>query len=665
MDMVFREARDEDQDRALALAIKAAGNVVLAEFLQNEKLYDAEGATQPSQPFEIRKIVQPIDIVREASVATAPLPVPKVPVRVSRYWAFVPDAGNAPSLPVVSFQMYALEAYPSLVNLLQKRAPPIVGLPPTNLQLSAMGRAERVVLMVRDCFKANPALADAIIDGHSDDDRATNGSPQLLDRLIQMYAADDSRFLNFYGPPGTIETTAYHQIISRNDNQHNTNQHNENQWVVADLSAFKNKAVFIGLSEREVPLKTDGFYTVYSRADGVDLNGVEIAATAFANILENRPLRTLSLVMQAGIFILCGCLLLAVCNFSSNIVSAGGAILFGLCYLSVSLFYFKSKGIWLPIVTIVAIQTPLVYFLGVFRRYRHVDEERKAIRHAFTFYLPTPLVDRIATEKKAVTADGHSAHGALICTDLSKYTSFSETIDPLSLNQLMHDYFEVLFRPVQENGGIISDLAGDSMMALWATKEPDLASRKYACDSAVQMVTALSEFWKNCPLPVNLATRIGIHYGHIHIGNVGAGNHYEYKATGDTVNTTARIENLNKHLKTHTLISADALAQVNGFLTRRVGTFLLSGKSRPVEVFELITRMENATDQQVALTHMFSDGLKAYMALSWEMALGIFNTILSRYPHDGPSIFYERLCRQFRQNPPASNWSSVIVTGKK
>jgi len=33
----------------------------------------------------------------------------------------------------------------------------------------------------------------------------------------------------------------------------------------------------------------DGFPTVYTQPDGLDLSGVEIAATAFANILENRP----------------------------------------------------------------------------------------------------------------------------------------------------------------------------------------------------------------------------------------------------------------------------------------------------------------------------------------------------------------------------------------
>ena len=45
--------------------------------------------------------------------------------------------------------------------------------------------------------------------------------------------------------------------------------------------------MFIGQSEL-INLHDDGFATAFSRADGIDLSGVEIAATAFANLLDGR-----------------------------------------------------------------------------------------------------------------------------------------------------------------------------------------------------------------------------------------------------------------------------------------------------------------------------------------------------------------------------------------
>ena len=655
-DIIFKEKRDESHDRALAESIKTAGNVALVELMIKEKIPGHSGSRQSTGQFEIRKLVQPINLLKDASAASAPFPIPKVPVKVSRYWTFIADAGNTPSLPIVTFQIFAREAYGQLVELLRQTGFRIDELPLNDQLLLASGRVERIVRMIRDKFEADPGLADALIEKIP---ASAGGSEKqqmpLLDRLIRMYAAPDSHFLNYYGPPGTVRTISYHQLISRKGND----------WMVSDLSEFKDKAVFIGMSERQVPTKTDGFYTVYSQSDGVDLNGVEIAATAFANILENKPVRSLSPYLQVGVLLLCGGLLMLLCSFSSNIASAAGVITFCFFYLLVTRFYFRSGGIWLPVFTVIFFQAPLAFVVGVLIRYTDVNKERKAIQHAFKFYLPPEVVNQIATERGTVTAGGQMVHGAILCTDLEKYTSFSEKTDPKSLSQLMHQYFKTIFEPVQKNGGIISDLAGDSMMALWTTKEPEISSRYRACESAVQICAALSEFWRNSELPVHLPTRIGVHYGHVHLGNVGAGNHYEYKATGDAVNTASRIENLNKHLRTYTLVSADALQEVSGFLKRRVGTFLLSGKSEPVEVFELLAGFENATDRQKYLARMFADGLNAYLDRSWEKALQVFDRILKQFPDDGPTLFYSSMCHNLRETPPGTSWNGVVIAAKK
>ena len=52
---------------------------------------------------------------------------------------------------------------------------------------------------------------------------------------------------------------------------------------------FEGKAVFVGLSEVLLAERKDSFYTVYSEDNGLFLSGVEIMATAFSNLLEDRP----------------------------------------------------------------------------------------------------------------------------------------------------------------------------------------------------------------------------------------------------------------------------------------------------------------------------------------------------------------------------------------
>ena len=69
----------------------------------------------------------------------------------------------------------------------------------------------------------------------------------------------------------------------------------------APLPALKGKAVFVGAASRVPQEQKDGFYTVCSQADGLDISGVEIAATAFANILRDKPVRPLPLKGAFGI----------------------------------------------------------------------------------------------------------------------------------------------------------------------------------------------------------------------------------------------------------------------------------------------------------------------------------------------------------------------------
>ncbi len=92
--------------------------------------------------------------------------------------------------------------------------------------------------------------------------------------LAGLYEGGDQRYLNFYGPPGSIPNIPYNAVF--ND---------------GSTTDFNGKVVFIGLSDLYDPGQPDRFYTVFTNDDGVDLSGVEIAATAFANMLTDRSLR--------------------------------------------------------------------------------------------------------------------------------------------------------------------------------------------------------------------------------------------------------------------------------------------------------------------------------------------------------------------------------------
>ena len=304
-------------------------------------------------------------------------------------------------------------------------------------------------------------------------------------------------------------------------------------------------------------------------------------------------------------------------------------------------------------------KAPFAFFFAVLWKYFDTHKERQNIREAFGYYLPEKVVDQLAKNVAEVQSGAKVVFGTCLCTDAEKYSALSETMDPKELRNFLNRYYEALFEPVRNHGGIVSDVIGDSMMALWTTTHPDTTVRSQACAAALEISRSVHQF-NLASHRLQLPTRIGVHSGHMALGSVGAINHYEYRAVGDIVNTVSRIEGLNKQLGTRILVSAEVLDQLDEFLTREIGKFLLSGKSRSVVIYELICRMEESSKEQRNLCAAFSEALAAYRKQSWERAIDRFQALLQGSRQDGPSHFYLKLCERYRKNPPGGDWDGIV-----
>ena len=139
------------------------------------------------------------------------------------------------------------------------------------------------------------------------------------------------------------------------------------------------------------------------------------------------------------------------------------------------------------------------------------------------------------------------------------------------------------------------------------------------------------------------------------LGNIGAHDHYQYTALGDIVNTASRIEGLNKYLGTRVLASEEVLYQLDGFLTRALGAFLPVGKTKPLVIYEVVCRREEANEQQRSLCTVFAEALAAYRQQAWDEALAKFHGIVhsSHFKDDGPTLLYIKLCEQYQSQ---SSW---------
>ena len=633
-DLFFEESRAEDAD--FATAIQRSNNVILAKKLvaQSEAQQAATSALHGAATFNSNFVL------------------PREPVRVDGYWTFKADEGAVATMPVAALQVVARTLLPQLRELL-------IGLEPAlgaDLQASSSGNMSGAQIAMftatlRKNFDAQPGLLARALKSLDRKSQWPAKEKRILRALLQTLAGDATRFLNFYGPPATIKTIPYHRVTG-------------GQNAIADPAIFKEKVVFIGYlpaNWRDYEAIRDDYHTVYSQADGLRLSGVEIAATAYANLLDGSDLKPLSIPRQMALFGLWGAL---AGTFAGLLSVRRAAILLGIAsiaYLIWARYVFTNDQVWLPLIVPLAILSPLAFIAAALFKYRFAKRQREQVIDLAKQFVPAEVLNRSLADAAPAGPETQLAYGVCLATDIKNYTRLSETMAPQALATLMNDYFSLLNRLIEKHGGTIADMRGDALLALWAKTETSADLRRQACHAALAMRDAIDEFNRSLDRP-KLETRIGLHAGEVAVGTLGArGGHLEFRAVGDIVNTASRVEGLNKVLNTTLLATADVVENVGDLFVRPVGRFQLAGKSRPLNLVELIGDIGDAKENFTE----FAAALENFRAGKLIEAAARFNQLSQRWPNDGPTQFFVATCSErmaVRNDVP---WDPTIAIAQK
>ncbi|MGF1614679.1 MAG: CHASE2 domain-containing protein [Gammaproteobacteria bacterium] len=649
-DIVFSRPQNPEHDRMLAQALHEAGNVILLQRLRQDVRRIEDLGKPPAWTIHVERQQPLLPELADAAWGVAPFPLPKVPVRVDQCWLFKGSAGDLPTLPVVAFQAYALAFQADLRRLLRAAATGPASPPPEAIaEIAVTPNAAQVARRLRHLLRNHEAYTQRLL-ARLQDPQPSPPSPaqRVLSSLIELYAGENESYLDFYGPSQTVLTVPYHHLLDP-----------ATQGKSANSIDFSDKIVFIGFTEPWQAEQKDGLYTVFSGKDGVDLSGVEIAATAFANILEGRRLQPLKgwqhLALLAVFGIASGALLLLPVLFLPLVA---GAIM--VVYVSGAYGTFSYHGVWLPLAVPMLWQLPLAVVGTLLWHYLDTRRQHRQVQATFGYFVPKGVVTSLIRDWKALANSRRFVYGVCVATDAEQYTQLAETLSPDRLRSLLNRYYQKLFEPVARHGGFVSDVVGDAMLAIWADTMTEKKLRYRACCAALDIFHELSR-WPWGPRQAALPTRFGLHAGAMVLGNIGAGAHFEYRAVGDAVNTAHRLEQLNKLLGTRILASAEVITGLEGVVAREIGHFRLTGKRRPILVYELVALTDEVDDATRALHVAFARALTTFRAQHFAQARQAFRQLLLRYPQDGPSRFYLELCQRFGQQPPRPDWDGIIT----
>jgi adenylate cyclase len=629
----FGATQSPEEDGALAEAIQRAGNVVLASYLKPRDINESVYA---------ESVLQPIPPLADAALATAPFLLPKQSSGVKRFVTFNSAGDDAATLPATLLHLFVLARAPDeLFAVLRLREPSAAEYLAEHGSDNPGHRLDVVKLALAASFDDAASVKSVLAAA-----RSLSLSPQrisLVAALLNLYGHRSAHYFDHYGPAGTVTTIPYHEVL----------EHSEKHQA-----GLKGRVVFVGFSADLRPESTEGvFDSVFAT-----ISSVELAASAFANLLENRSIRPAPLLAQFIGLLLWGCLVGWVGQVGRLRDALLGIAAMQAIYLVLCSWVFARHSWWLPWLTPLVFQGGISMLASWAGHYREHGRERLRMQEVVQRFVPVEVVSQLAARRSCdeIVRYGRLTYGACLATDAGSYATLAESMDPMALGDLMNEYYGTIFRPIREQGGWVSDVIGDAMLAIWTEPADEIELKRRALAAALSVRALALRFEQS--RRIHLPIRIGVHSGDMRIGYVGASDHGEFRAVGDTVNTAARIEALNKLLGTRILISEAAVEGLDScFSARRLGSFQLAGKNRPVTVYELMEAEAHGVDVRTA---RFTHALDLFDSGRWQDALAGFQSLLQDFPDDGPSLFYVGLCRKFLTSPSEADHDRIIRTVK-
>ena len=229
----------------------------------------------------------------------------------------------------------------------------------------------------------------------------------------------------------------------------------------------------------------------------------------------------------------------------------------------------------------------LVYLQGA-----HVLRRRR-LRSAFGQYVSPEIMDRVL--QTGTPLGGEVRRVTVLMSDLRGFTTMAERLAPEIVSEMMNEYFTVMVDVILAHRGLVQDFIGDAIMAVYGAPLDDAQHCWHAAHTAVAMHAALEGLNRRWEAQDRgpLAMGIAVHTGEAFAGTLGAPRKKKYAVLGDTVNTTSRMEGLNRDLGTGILISGAVLAVLKDrVVVRDRGSVTVKGRRQPIEIHELMSLTE-------------------------------------------------------------------------
>ena len=219
--------------------------------------------------------------------------------------------------------------------------------------------------------------------------------------------------------------------------------------------------------------------------------------------------------------------------------------------------------------------------------------DRDRIKELFGKYVTSQVSDEVL--KGHVNLGGQSRRVTMLISDIRGFTAMSEQMQPEEVVQFLNAYFSDMVDAVFEYGGVLDKFLGDGLLAVYGSFDHASDHPRRAVLTALRMNARLIKINEGRVArglaPIRIG--IGIHTGEVIVGNIGSMKRLEYTVIGDGVNTTSRLESLNKEFSTMILISEETYNAVKDYFEcRQMPETVIRGKKNAMQLYEVVGAKE-------------------------------------------------------------------------
>jgi adenylate cyclase len=218
--------------------------------------------------------------------------------------------------------------------------------------------------------------------------------------------------------------------------------------------------------------------------------------------------------------------------------------------------------------------------------------ERRAIQDLFGRHVGAEVARRAL--ERGTGLSGEQADASAVFVDLIGSTAMAEVLPPGEVVETLNDFFDVVVRTVDAQGGWVNKFEGDGALCIFGVPgtQPDHADR--ALRAARLLALRLLGLAERHP---GLEAGIGVSSGRVVAGNVGTEARYEYTVIGPAVNEAARLTDIAKGRAVKVLASAESVRRAGGEAShwRDVGTVALRGRATPAAIYEPLLEQTDRT----------------------------------------------------------------------